>query len=332
MEWSDIRVFLHVVRQGSMLAATGALRMDHSTVSRRIARLEREAGIQLFERSRRRLALTEEGEKLVVAAEKLESIILREIMSLSGERNRVAGPVRIGTTEEFGAHYLAPRLSALTAAHPDLEIELVALPRAFSLATREVDVVVTLDRPVKGDVRFKKLIDLEFGVYAAPAYFDGRPRPACIEDFAGETWCGYIKELLFSPELEGLQVAPAAIPVRYRTTSTTVQLGAALGGHALATLPCFVAAEHPALERLLPFEAILERTYWLAVHEDLAGHPRVRALMGAIEALVAEDRARFRPTAASIVEVVSRPVTPLRSFGIRGAAPRDLRADGVASA
>lgn len=297
MDWSDIRVFLQVVRTGTMFAATGVLRMDHSTISRRISRLEREAGVQLFERAGRRLTLTAEGEKLVSAAQKLESIIVKEVLNLSEEGDRVVGAVRLGTTEEFGAHYLALRLSALTAAYPDLEIELVALPRTFSLATREVDLVVTLDRPITGDVRYKKLTDVEFGLYGSSAYFEGRSRPTKVGDLSLETWCGYIKELLFTPELDLLPPALDEISVKYRTTSVTVQLGAALGGYALAALPCFVAAAHPGLERLLPDDAVFERTYWLAVHEDLAKYPRVRALMSALESQVERDRALFRPPA-----------------------------------
>ena len=60
MEWSDIRVFLQVVREGTMAAATSVLRMDHSTISRRIARLEEETGVSLFERAGRRRVVEEE--------------------------------------------------------------------------------------------------------------------------------------------------------------------------------------------------------------------------------------------------------------------------------
>lgn len=280
-----------------MVAATGALRMDHSTISRRISRLEHEAGVSLFERAGRRLALTPEGERLLESAEKLESIIIREVLNLSAERERIVGPVRIGTTEEFGAHYLAPRLAALTTAHPHLEIELVALPRTFSLATREVDLVVALDRPASGDVRFKKLTSVEFGIYGSSTYFESQGYPTSIEHLASETWCGYIKELLFTPELEMPPRSGDEINARYRTTSMTVQLGATLANYALATLPCFLAEAHPGLERIFKAEVSFERTYWLAVHDDLARYPRVRALMSAIEAQVALDRVLFRPSA-----------------------------------
>ena len=150
MEWSDIKIFLQVVRSHTMTEATSSLQMDHSTISRRIARLEREAGVSLFERAGRRLSLTDEGTRLVVAAEKLESIILREVMTLSEGGATIAGRVRIGATEDFGAHYLASRLASIAGEHAELELELVALPRSFSLATRAVDVLVTRDRPSSG--------------------------------------------------------------------------------------------------------------------------------------------------------------------------------------
>lgn len=314
MEWSDIRVFLQVTRDGSMIGAAAALHMDHSTISRRIQRLEAETDVPLFDRAGRRLTLTEEGSKLVAAAERLESIILREVLNLSEERGAISGPVRVGTTEEFGAYYLAPRLAALTAAHPGLEIELVALPRNFSLATREVDVVVTLDRPVTGEIRYKKLTDVEFGVYCAPSYYAGRERPTGIEDLGNETWCGFIKELLFTEELDNLPRPRGEISVRYRTTSMTAQLGAAQGGYALAALPCFLADNSPGLERVVQGDASFERTYWLAVHDDLSRYPRVRALMTAIEAEVAKDRALFRPSYAG---TTLSPV-PARHDSVRG--------------
>jgi DNA-binding transcriptional LysR family regulator len=295
VEWSDIRVFLQVVRAGSMAAATGGLCMDHSTISRRIARLEREAGVPLFDRAGRRLVLTAEGDKLVLAAERLESIIIRDVMTLSEDHEHIAGHVRIGATEEFGGHYLASRLAELTAAHPELEIELVALPRNFSLTTREVDVVITLDRPLTGDVRFKKLTDFQLGVYGSAAYFGSRQRPAYRDDLARETWCGFIQDLVFTTQHDLLPSAANNLSVRYRTTSITVQLGATISGTALAVLPCFVAAPHPSLEQILPDSAVFSRTYWIAVHEDMAKHPRVRAVMKALETMVQRDRSLFAP-------------------------------------
>jgi hypothetical protein len=95
-----------------------------------------------------------------------------------------------------------------------------------------------------------------------------------------------------------MMLAKDGIHPQYRSTSMMVHLGAALSGYALAALPCYVADAQSGLERVLPEKAVFELSYWLAVHEDLAGHPRVRTVMDAIEAHVARDRALFRPACA----------------------------------
>jgi DNA-binding transcriptional LysR family regulator len=73
-------------------------------ISRRIARLEEQTGVPLFDRAGRRLSLTEAGARLLAAGEKVESIIIPDIMSLGESHREIAGRVRIGTSEGFGAH------------------------------------------------------------------------------------------------------------------------------------------------------------------------------------------------------------------------------------
>jgi DNA-binding transcriptional LysR family regulator len=298
MEWGDIRVFLQVARAGQMAGASRSLGLDHSTISRRIARLEEHTGVPLFERAGRRIALTEEGAKLLAAAEKLESIILRDVMSLGESRQEIAGRVRIGTSEGFGAHYLAKRLPIMMVAYPGLEIELVALPRNFSLGMREVDLAITMDRPDTGDIRFKKLTSYTLGIYAAPSYFKNRARPSSIADLSGHAWCGYIMDLLFTPALDLLNFGPQTITPCYRTTSVTAQMEAVTEGSVIAVLPCYMASQRGGLERLLPKEVGIERSYWISVHGDLAHSPRVRTLMQQIEHRVHLDRSLFLPNAA----------------------------------
>jgi DNA-binding transcriptional LysR family regulator len=295
LEWGDIRVFLQVARAGQMVSASRSLGLDHSTISRRIARLEEKTGVSLFDRAGRRLRLTEDGARLLQAAEKLESIIIRDVQSLGEARQHVSGRVRIGTSEGFGGHYLAPRLSAMIAPYPDLEVELVALPRSYSLGLREVDLAITMDRPGAGDVRFKKLTGYQLGIYGTPSHFGNRPRPLSLDDLAEQSWCGYIKELLFTSELDFMTFESQDIAPRFRTTSVTAQLEAVLSGSVIAILPCYMAAQRNGLERLLPKHVNIERSYWISVHGDLADSPRVRALMRAIERRVHLDRALFVP-------------------------------------
>lgn len=295
MEWGDIRVFLGVARAGQMAGATRTLGLEQSTISRRIVRLEEKMGVSLFERAGRRLSLTSEGSKLLAAAERLESIIIRDVMSLRESNREISGRVRIGTSVGFGAHYLAARLPLLGEMFPGLEIELVALPRTFSLGMRDVDIAIVMDRPETGDVRFKKLSSYVLAAYAQCDYFNSKKRPLVIEDLRDHRWCGYINELLYTTELDMMTFGDVVITPDLRTTEVTAQLEAVRSGAVMGILPCYMADIDPSLEMILPDLVRLERTYWMVVHSDLAESPRVRTVWQEIERWVHMDRALFIP-------------------------------------
>ena len=294
MDWDDLRIFLQLARTGQMAAAGRALGIDDTTVGRRVARLERQVGAALVARAGRRTVITEHGQKLAQAAEEIESLVLRKIVGLGEDEMQVAGRVRIGAPEGFGVGYLASHLAELSADNPRLETELVALPRAYSLASREVDIAIALDRPAAGQVSVKRLTDYTLELYGTAAYCARRGRPASLADLAGHLFAGYIPELLFTAALdfstlkEGVAVSPVA-----RSTSVIAQVNAVASGAAIGVLPTFLAAAHPQLEVLLAGEVLLTRSYWISVHDDLRHLNRIKAVLGAITARVRADRALF---------------------------------------
>ena len=294
MDWDDLRIFLQLARAGQMTAAGKALGVDDSTVGRRVARLEQALGVPLIERAGRRTAITEHGQKLAEAAEQVESVILRKIVGLGEDPSLVAGRVRIGAPEGIGIGYLAERLARMTAANERLETELVALPRTYSLAAREVDIAITLDRPAAGQVAVRKLTDYSLDLYGTEGYFARRGRPGSIEELGQHTFAGYIPELLFTKELsfsrfgEDQVVSPAI-----RSTSVIAQVNAVRSGAAIGVLPRFLAEAHDDLRLLLPEEVHLVRSYWIAVHDDLRHLHRVRTVLQAIASMVRGDISLF---------------------------------------
>ena len=83
---------------------------------------------------------------------------------MSGTTAEISGTVRVGAPDGLGNYFLSHELGALAARHPELVVQLVPLPRTFSLSRREADIVVTLDRPVQGRLMVKKtkrFLDLE---------------------------------------------------------------------------------------------------------------------------------------------------------------------------
>ncbi|WP_334174899.1 LysR family transcriptional regulator [Pseudoxanthobacter sp.] len=294
LDWDDLRIFLQLARAGRLTQAGRALGLDDSTVGRRIVRLEKALGAALVERAGRRTSVTEQGEKLAQAAEAIESIVLSRVAGLGEEAVPLAGRVRVGAPEGLGIGYLAAALARLTAAHEQLETELVALPRTYSLASREVDIAITLDRPTTGQVTVRRLTDYTLDLYGTAAYFAGHGRPQHIADLTGHLFAGYIPDLLFTGELDFTRLAEGVdVKPRIRSTSVMAQLNAVAAGAALGILPTFLAAGHPGLERLFAGELRLTRTYWLSVHEDVRHRRRVQAVLQALTQQVRTDRTLF---------------------------------------
>src|SRR5690606_35232345 len=107
MNWDDVRIFLAVARAGQILGAARRLELNHATVSRRIAALERALGAKLFRRLTTGSELTGEGERFLAAAERIEADMIAARADIAGESDEVAGAVRIGAPDGFGVAFLA---------------------------------------------------------------------------------------------------------------------------------------------------------------------------------------------------------------------------------
>jgi DNA-binding transcriptional LysR family regulator len=292
-DWNDLRVLLAVGRTGKLSAAAIKLRADHATVSRRISALEDALQVKLLERRSTGVTLTEQGQKLMQAAEAMESLALAGMADLQQSELKISGAVRIGAPEGFGSYFLAPRLGALCDRHPELEIELVAMGAVFSLSKREADIAVGLTRPEQGRLFSRKLTDYRLGLYAARNYFDSRPEIAKIADLKNHRIIGYIEDLIFSSELSNMFAQADVPPPRLRSSNLIAQMKAAVSGAGLCMLPAFIAQNHAQLRPVLANEVAARRTFWLTVHADLRDLARVRETSNFIEEEVRKARDQF---------------------------------------
>jgi len=293
-DWNDLKSFLAIARSGRLTVAAARLRVDHSTLSRRIAGLEQDLKARLFDRSPTGYVLTEQGSSLVAIAEEVERLAIGAADMVGGTAASVAGTVRIGSPEGFGSYFLAPRVATLKDMYPQLTIQLVAASAVFSLARRDADIVISVSRPPAGRLTVSKLIDYDLALYAAPAYLDTRAPIAASDDLAGHRFVSYIGDLLTFPELDVLQhVAPDGA-TSLESSNLVAQLRATLAGAGLCVLPAFLAEGEAGLVRVLPTQVCLTRSLWLTVHQDLAGLGRVKAVVRFIRDQVAEAKAGFK--------------------------------------
>ena len=292
MNWDDVRIFLAVARAGQILGAARRLELNHATVSRRIAALERALGAKLFRRLTTGSELTAEGERFLAAAERIEADMIAARADVAGDSDEVAGAVRIGAPDGFGVAFLAPRLGALTERHPQLTIQLVPVPRSFSLSRREADIAITVERPTEGRLVAAKLVDYTLGLYAARAYVERNGLPATQGELRRHRLVGYVPDLVISPSLD---YGPEMLPgwqAHFAVSSSLGQVEAVRAGAGIGILHSFIARAHGDLVPV-PAAAPIRRAYWLVYHETVRPLRRVQAVSSFIAAAVEAERARF---------------------------------------
>jgi DNA-binding transcriptional LysR family regulator len=296
-DWNDLRFFLTIARTGKLTSAARQLDVDHTTVSRRIAALEENLKATLFERSPQGYKLTQAGERLMSHAEVIETAAHQAASDIGEADLDLTGSIRIGAPDGFGSIFLAPRLWTLCRQHPGLIVDLVAMPRLFSLSKREADMAIVLARPSAGRLKARKLTDYMLGLFASPEYLARRPpieRPA---DLKRHRLIGYIEDLIFTPERDYLPLSEKDLKANFASTNLIAQLNATRAGAGVCVLPYFVSAGIPDLVPVLPSEIRIVRTFWLITHADLAPMLRIRVTSDFIAEEVQKARSLFLPDA-----------------------------------
>ncbi|MCB5943859.1 LysR family transcriptional regulator [Acidocella sp. KAb 2-4] len=292
LDWDLLQSFLAVARTGRLTGAARRLGIDHSTLSRRLTALEAALGTKLFERQLSGYRLTRQGEHLLGQAETMESTVLAIQSDAGRERAQVSGLVRIGVPDGFGTFFLAPEIGRLAAAQPNLQIDLAATPRGFSLSKRDADIAIMLSRPAHGRIHARKLTDYELGLYAAA---DLAPLVRSAEDIARLPFISYIDDMLFAPELDYVPAIGKGIEPKLRCSNLIAQHMAAAAGAGLCILPCFLADGDARLTRVLRQEIRLIRSFWMLVPSDIRELARIRVTCDFIADAVARAAPRFLP-------------------------------------
>ncbi|MDO9369521.1 MAG: LysR family transcriptional regulator [Sphingopyxis sp.] len=294
MDWDRLQYFLLVARHGTLARASAALQVDATTVSRRVSALESALGQTLFERAPSGFVLTAAGRALVPHAEAMAAAAAR-IHSAGEGGSALSGQLRVSVSEGFGYSFIAPRLAGFVAAHPDLEIDLVASSGFLNPSRREADMAVLLARPRKGPLITRKLSDYSLGIYAPADRPDWQEAVAAAPlSRTGIPVIGYMPDILYAPELDYLGEIEPGLRATVRSSSILAQRRMIAGGAGVGVLPCFLAAGDPGLVRVRS-EQVIARAFWLALHRDVAPQPRIRGFIDWLDTEVHKSRALLVP-------------------------------------
>jgi DNA-binding transcriptional LysR family regulator len=293
MNWDDLRYVLALAEAGSLAQAARDLKVDHTTVGRRIETVEAELGMKLFTRAASGYTLMSEASDVLSEIRRVESRVLAVERAAQGRGHALRGTVRVTVSEALGSRYVAPRLAPFTQRHPAISVNLKSSAHALDLARREADVAIRLFRSRHQYLVMKRVADLGYALYASHDYLDRRGLPSRAEDFKQHEFVVY--DLPFPDPHEGtwLEMLARGGRVALSTNSTAASLGAAIGGSGIALLPRFLADPEPNLRRIvMPNEPTLP--IWLTIHRDLQHSAPVRSVLDFLTEAFRADAAYLR--------------------------------------
>jgi DNA-binding transcriptional LysR family regulator len=291
MNWDDLRFFLAVKRAGSLAAAARQLKVDHSTVSRRISSLEDSLGAKLFERTPEGLTPTPAGRAITSASEHAERAICALQDTVDRTERSVEGSVRIATSPVFAEYFLVPRLAKLYEQYPSVQFEVVSSIPLVSLPRREADLAIRQlpegRPPGEASVLAQRVGDFGFALYASEQYLAKRPVEMPIISLAHHRLVAVDSDRAApgAAWLRSLRERPQAI-----LNCSTLHLVASgiSGGLGVGVIPCLLGDQLAGLRRLTdPVESF---AIWLVVNPDAKDNPRIRAIRDAMLELIRNER------------------------------------------
>ena len=265
--WDDLRLFLAVARESSLSAAGKVVRLDPATLGRRMQRLETALQASLFVKSPQGYALTEAGASLLARTEVAERAMRGAVADLPQQTDRLSGQIRVGAPDGC-ANFLLPRVcAAMAEENPDLDIQIVALPRVFNLSRREADMAIAVSAPTAGRLMVQKITDYHLHLAASVEYLDAHPPIRSVADLAAHRIVGYIPDMIFDRELDYLaELGITRVPLA--SNSVSVQINMIRQGGGIGVAHDFSLAAVSGLRRILPQTVHLKRAFYLIRHED----------------------------------------------------------------
>ena len=259
MNWDDMRVFLAVARAEGLTAAAPVLKMDPATLGRRVARLETAIGAALFVKSPQGYALTDLGVQMRDRAAEAEVAFSLAVDAGQGAAT-LSGQIRIGAPDG-AANFLLPQVCAdIQRANPNLEVQILALPRVVNLSRREADMAITVSPPAAGRLTVQKVTDYQLHL----ATRRDAPPVRSLADIKGRAVVGYIPDMIFDKELDYLgDLGQAGVQLASNSVAVQMQM---LRRSGIGIVHDFALPSVPELTRVLTDDVALLRSFYLVRH------------------------------------------------------------------
>lgn len=272
---SDLELLLALVRGRSLQGAAERLHVDTSTVFRSIKRIEKDLGELLFERGRQGYLPTELGRELAGYAERIETQLQEAREAAAKVGGEPTGSLRITTTDTVLNGLLLPALGRFTAAHPQIELELIATNTLANLSQRDADVAIRATHKPPEHLVGRRLGVLKSAVFASAAYVN---RMGGEVDLEQADWIALDESLADHPSVRWRRQHYPKVQPRYRCNSVLSIAGSIVWGLGVGVAPMFLLKEHPQVRIVEGPVAELETDLWMLAHPDVRHLKRVKLL------------------------------------------------------
>ncbi|MGH6680540.1 MAG: LysR family transcriptional regulator, partial [Bradyrhizobium sp.] len=244
-DFEALAIFAKVVELRSFAAAAGELALSKATVSKAVSRLEARLGVRLFNRTSRRIALTDAGQRLAARAARLLADGEEAENETLAQSTAPRGVVRLAVPMTFGVKKVAPLLPDFLARYPDVSIDLHLSDAAVDLIGEGFDVALRIARLPDSSLIARRLCAMPRYTVAAPSYLKRHGRPTHPMHLAQHKCFGYAylsTNIWHYTNAAGEQasVRPAG-PLRVNNGEAVMP--ALVAGLGIADLPDFIVGE-----------------------------------------------------------------------------------------
>jgi DNA-binding transcriptional LysR family regulator len=291
MDLNEILVFTRVVRAGSFIAASKALGIPKSTVSRKVAELEERLDTRLLQRTSRKLSLTDAGRIFYDHGARIASDLETAERAVTSLKQTPRGLLRV--TAGPSATYLSPILRDYLKRYPEVRVELLTTTRAVDLVEDRFDIGIRAGRLPDSTLIAKSLGRVAWLFAATPGYFKRRGRPRSPDDLAKHDVLhfGSGSDRVMLHLRRGEEHADVELTPRLVTTENDLLHSAAIGGVGLALMPAYQCIEDLRTHRL---ERVLRE--WEAPATPVhVVYPSTRHVSPAVKSFVDHLQAQMMP-------------------------------------
>ena len=257
MDWDKLKIFHTVAEASSFTKASTILNLSQSAISRQIQSLEEELKVKLFERHARGLTLTENGEYVFRTAHEVISKLKEVETTLGDKKDKPSGKLTVTTVVSFGTTWLTPRIQEFMQLNPEIEVELIFDDKELDLSTRQADIGIFMRRPKQLNYIQKKLIDINYHIYASPKYLEKFGYPKTINDLNKHKFISFGKGApspVYNPDW-ALKLGMKDNKKRKTVMKVNSVYGLLLAvqtGVGLAALPDYLTVKQPNIVKVLP--------------------------------------------------------------------------------